>query len=121
MNRREFGKALAGIPLLGLLAKLVKMGAESQFTAEDKAWFEAGQNSTNMAGQPPWSITVDGMDISEHVDSWNGKTIFVDLVAGDDANDGLTPETAVTWDGWIPLVELRECDMVICFCPDAEL
>ena len=70
MNRREFVKALAGIPLLGLLVNVPKVEDECQLTTEDNLWFEATQNSTNVEGQPPWSITVDGVDISDHVESW---------------------------------------------------
>ena len=94
-----------------------EMGLAARRTLEK---YICGVMENDEEGQPSWSIIVDGIDLSEHMDSWNGKTIFVDLVAGDDDNDGLTPETAVTWEGWLPLVESREGGMIICSYPEEQ-
>lgn len=118
MNRREFVKALAGIPLLGLLVKLPKHQENYiDYTGRDLEFSDC----VGVVAEDGKTILVNGDALSKHAGLLNGKTIFVDLVAGDDANDGLTPETAVAWDGWIPLVESRECEMVITFVDKSPL
>lgn len=103
MNRREFMKALAG---LGVLCNpltrwfLWRPKADRRrppIVLECPEYIDVSETST-------WHILVDGGLPTEI----KGKTIFVDLVAGDDTNDGLTPETAVTWGGWPALIDSRE-------------
>lgn len=77
MNHREFVKVLAGIPLLGLLVKLPK--------AEERP-------NLIMPSDPEYvDVTVDSIETN------TGNLIFCDPYTdkGDDANDGLTPETPV--------------------------
>ena len=83
MNRRDFVKALAGIPLLGRLAKLLIRDDESQFTRDDEAWFAL------TAGSAPHG--------TPEICHSGGKTIFVDLISGDDTNDGLSRDAPVTF------------------------
>jgi len=107
MNRRDFVKALAGVPLLGLLAKLPK--------AEEEWSLDIGDESAHMK----WGVDTDsyvtldeksglcifdsdGVEVTRLREAYSqareGRTIFVDLIAGDDANDGLSEEAPVTWD-----------------------
>lgn len=117
MNRRRFLEALASIPLLGLLVKLPNRQENYiDHTGHDPDFGDY----LGLMRDDGKTVFVDGVALSEHADLWNGKTIFVDLVAGDDDNDGLTPETAVTWEGWLPLVESREGGMIICSYPEEQ-
>ena len=127
MNRRGFLEALVGIPLVGLLARLPKTEGGLNSAVLQKAL--AGISASAKLAVP--RLQQLGAAVQE-TKNWlvehhtllpggmRGRTIFVDLVSGDDANDGLTPEMAVTWEGWLPLVASGEGDIIIVLYSDEE-
>ena len=108
MNRRDFVKALAGIPLLGLLVKVpeekedvlegayaeLRLGAEKQPPYElnvGKGVLDALRSSgvpsddDDGGDEEPWYVSAEPV----------GTVAFADPFWGNSTNDGLSPEAPV--------------------------
>ena len=106
MNRREFVKMLAGIPLLGLLTKLPKRKPSLIRPIEN--WYIGDPESEWHTMVYEGNRLISDDDPSDAFDGGMGKTIWVDLVSGDDANDGFTPHSPITWEKAWGMTEPRK-------------
>lgn len=118
MNRREFVKALAGIPVLRLLTKLPK--AKKGLNLDAFRGALVGLRDSAKAVVPRLQeLAASCREIKDY-----GKLIFWDPYTekGDDANDGRSPESPVaTLSAAMDLAdEGRPWDTVITFCESRE-
>ena len=108
MNRREFVKALAGVPLLGLLARLPEMEIDPTISPAVLQKALAGIRDAAEAVIPrlqemassAWEAKRSLAKLAKAEEQLslelpNGNLIFYDPDLGNDASNGLSPATAV--------------------------